>query len=92
MAAVLDAAASARDAVDGAAPTAGGGRRAPVVIGERRLRVEDARLLTGRGRYLADHDVPGLCHVAFVRSPVAHARIRAIETAARSASPAWWRW
>ena len=44
------------------------------MIGERRLRTEDARLLTGRGRYLADHDVPGLCHVAFVRSPVAHAR------------------
>ena len=51
------------------------------MIGERRLRAEDARLLTGRGRYLADHDVPGLCHVAFVRSPVAHARIRAISTA-----------
>jgi carbon-monoxide dehydrogenase large subunit len=52
------------------------------VIGERRLRTEDARLLTGRGRYLADHDVPGLCHLAFVRSPVAHAHVRGVETSA----------
>jgi carbon-monoxide dehydrogenase large subunit len=57
------------------------------VIGEARLRTEDARLLTGRGRYLADHDVPGLCHVAFVRSPMAHARMRGVSTAAARRLP-----
>jgi carbon-monoxide dehydrogenase large subunit len=57
------------------------------VIGERRLRTEDARLLTGRGRYLADHDVPGLCHVAFVRSPLAHATVRTIDTGAAQRLP-----
>jgi carbon-monoxide dehydrogenase large subunit len=57
------------------------------MIGERRLRVEDARLLTGRGRYLADHDVAGLCHVAIVRSPLAHAAIAGIDTSSASALP-----
>ncbi|MCU1375251.1 MAG: hypothetical protein JWO68_2537, partial [Actinomycetia bacterium] len=34
------------------------------MIGDRQLRSEDARFLTGRGDYLADHDVPGLGHIA----------------------------
>lgn len=54
------------------------------MIGERALRKEDGRLLSGRGRYLADHDVVDLHHVAILRSPVAHAVIRSIDiTAAR---------
>jgi aerobic carbon-monoxide dehydrogenase large subunit len=57
------------------------------VIGERRLRVEDERFLTGRGRYLDDQDVPGLCHLAILRSPVPHAVIRGIDTAAAAAVP-----
>ncbi len=57
------------------------------MIGSRTLRREDARFLTGRGRYLADHDVAGLGHVALWRSPVAHARIRTIDTAAARALP-----
>ncbi|MCU1427392.1 MAG: hypothetical protein JWL83_1392 [Actinomycetia bacterium] len=57
------------------------------MIGARTLRREDPRLLTGRGSYLADHDVPGLCHIALWRSPVAHARIRSIDTAAAAALP-----
>jgi carbon-monoxide dehydrogenase large subunit len=56
------------------------------VIGERTLRSEDTRLLTGRGRFLDDHDVPGLCHVALLRSPVAHARITSIDTSAALAA------
>ena len=48
-------------------------------VGTSLARREDARFLTGRGHYLADHDVPGLCHVAILRSTVAHARIRAID-------------
>src|SRR6478735_4461138 len=56
-------------------------------IGARRLRKEDARFLTGRGRYLTDHHVDGLHHIAFLRSPEAHAVIRGIDTAEASALP-----
>ena len=43
-------------------------------------RVEDAALLTGRGRYIDDLGVrPGTLHAAMLRSPHAHAIIRAID-------------
>jgi aerobic carbon-monoxide dehydrogenase large subunit len=45
-------------------------------------RLEDPPLLTGRGRSVDDIAVPGALHVAFVRSPHAHARIRRIDTGA----------
>src|SRR5216117_1100466 len=46
-------------------------------IGKPVRRVEDARLLTGRGRYIDDHPpVANVHHAAIVRSPHAHARIR----------------
>jgi carbon-monoxide dehydrogenase large subunit len=57
------------------------------MIGQRVLRSEDRRLLTGRGRYLADIDLPGQLHAALVRSPVAHARIRSIDSSAAAALP-----
>ena len=41
-------------------------------------RKEDHRFLTGRGLYVADVQLPGMLHVAFVRSRHAHARIRGI--------------
>ncbi len=44
-------------------------------------RREDARLVTGRGRYVADVALPGMLHVAVLRSPHAHARIVAIDAA-----------
>ncbi len=50
------------------------------VLGASVLRREDARFLTGRGRYTDDITIPGTTHAAFVRSPHAHARIRAIDT------------
>ena len=51
------------------------------------VRIEDIRFLTGRGRYLAD-DLPAGCLQAQVlRSPVAHGRIVALETAAARAMP-----
>jgi carbon-monoxide dehydrogenase large subunit len=57
------------------------------VIGARVPRVEDARLLAGRGRYVGDLAVPGALHVAFVRSPHAHARIVRVQVEdARSAA------
>src|SRR5947199_5549058 len=45
------------------------------LFGARVRRGEDARLVTGRGRYVADVALPGLLHIAVHRSPHAHARI-----------------
>lgn len=47
-------------------------------VGARLPRREDDRLMRGRGQYVGDIRLPGLQDVAFVRSPLAHARIRAI--------------
>ena len=49
-------------------------------------RLEDQRMLTGRGRYVSDWNLPGQAHAHFVRSDRAHARIASIETAAAAAS------
>src|SRR6202451_4526124 len=46
-----------------------------------------ARLTQGRGRYVSDVVLPRIAHVAFVRSPHAHARINTIETAAAKRAP-----
>jgi carbon-monoxide dehydrogenase large subunit len=48
-------------------------------IGQRVLRVEDGRVLTGRGRYIDDVPIRGVVHAVFVRSPMAHARIVAVD-------------
>jgi carbon-monoxide dehydrogenase large subunit len=56
-------------------------------IGAPIRRVEDRRFLLGRGRFVADIDVPDALHLVLVRSPHAHARISAIDTAAAAASP-----
>ncbi len=45
-------------------------------------RVEDARFLTGRGRYVADMAAPGALHAAVLRSPHAHAVVRGIDVSA----------
>ena len=45
-------------------------------------RSEDPRILTGRGRYIADVKLPGTLHAAFVRSPLAHARVLAVDVSA----------
>jgi aerobic carbon-monoxide dehydrogenase large subunit len=47
-------------------------------VGARLLRKEDDRLMRGRGQFVADIRIAGLQDVAFVRSPLAHARIRSI--------------
>lgn len=49
------------------------------VVGSSVERVEDARLLTGRGRFTDDVRLPGTLHAAFLRSIVPHARIRRID-------------
>ena len=51
-------------------------------IGRVVRRKEDARLLTGRGRYVSDLQLPRMQHVAFLRSPHGHARIRGIDIGA----------
>ena len=50
-------------------------------------RLEDARFLTGRGRYIEDIDIPGQAWMHVVRSPHAHAVIERIDTAAARALP-----
>src|SRR5256885_495772 len=46
-----------------------------------------ARLTEGRGQYVSDVVLPRMAHVAFVRSPHAHARIKSIDTAAAKKAP-----
>ncbi|MDP9827925.1 aerobic carbon-monoxide dehydrogenase large subunit [Kineosporia succinea] len=53
----------------------------------RMLRKEDPRFVRGRGRYCDDVQLPGMLHLAILRSPVAHARIVSIDTSAAEALP-----
>ena len=55
--------------------------------GGRVVRIEDPRLLTGRGTYVDDVTLPRMLHACFVRSPLARAAIRGIDTAAARAVP-----
>jgi aerobic carbon-monoxide dehydrogenase large subunit len=50
-------------------------------------RREDVRFLTGQGRYLDDTVPESALHAAFLRSPVAHARIAALDVAEATAAP-----
>ncbi|KUI37677.1 xanthine dehydrogenase [Mycobacterium sp. IS-1496] len=55
--------------------------------GTRVARVEDNRLLTGRGTFVDDIQRPGMLHACFVRSPFARARIHGIDASAALAMP-----
>ncbi|HEY7040728.1 MAG TPA: molybdopterin cofactor-binding domain-containing protein [Methylomirabilota bacterium] len=57
------------------------------LLGAQVKRKEDPRLITGTSQYVGDIAMPGLQHVAFVRSPHAHARVRAIKPAAALKRP-----
>jgi carbon-monoxide dehydrogenase large subunit len=59
----------------------------PKIIGARIKRIEDPRLLTGRGSYTDDRQTQGVLHVAFRRSDQSHARIRAIDCDAARVAP-----
>jgi aerobic carbon-monoxide dehydrogenase large subunit len=61
-------------------------RTKPQGIGARVLRKEDNRHLLGKGNFVADMSMPGLCEVAFLRSPVAHAKISNIKFPSQYAS------
>ncbi|MGH9920175.1 MAG: xanthine dehydrogenase family protein molybdopterin-binding subunit, partial [Nitrososphaerales archaeon] len=50
-------------------------------------RVEDPRLLTGRGRYVDDLKIEGQVYMGIVRSPFAHARIKSIDFSKLKSSP-----
>ncbi len=56
-------------------------------IGESIKRKDDARFLRGQGHFLDDFVLPRMAHMAILRSPHAHARIKSIDTAAASAKP-----
>jgi carbon-monoxide dehydrogenase large subunit len=49
-------------------------------VGESVTRVEDQRILTGRGRYVDDVRLPRMLHASFLRSSHAHARINRLDT------------
>src|SRR4029077_3809737 len=50
-------------------------------------RLEDERLITGRGRYASDIKLDGTLYIAFARSPMPHARIEAIDTSVAKTMP-----
>jgi carbon-monoxide dehydrogenase large subunit len=51
-------------------------------MGASRRRVEDNRFIRGKGQYVDDIVLPGMLHMEILRSPVAHARIKSIDTSA----------
>lgn len=80
--------------MDEASSNSSGARNASVTVDKAAFpatsggRIEDRRLLTGRGRYIDDLPVPrGTVHAAILRSPHGHARISAIDASAALALP-----
>ncbi len=65
--------------IDSAAPT--------LEMGKARLRKEDARLITGRTRWTDNITLPGMLHVAILRSPFAHATITGIDVTDATSRP-----
>src|SRR5262245_49237624 len=55
------------------------------LIGAPIRRVEDPPLITGKGCYTEDIQLPGMLHMAFLRSPYAHAKIISIHVSAAKA-------
>src|SRR5919197_5999196 len=56
-------------------------------LGRRVKRKEDARFIVGRGNYIEDVKLPGMLHMAILRSPFAHAKINSIDTSQATALP-----
>ena len=57
------------------------------ILGNAVLRLEDPTLLTGEGKYVDDIVVPGMLHVSFVRSTVAHANVASVDVSGAAAMP-----
>jgi carbon-monoxide dehydrogenase large subunit len=64
-----------------------GGEPGAAAIGRPVERVEDLRLLRGRGQFADDLHMPGMLHAVFLRGSVAHARVRGIDTGAARRMP-----
>jgi carbon-monoxide dehydrogenase large subunit len=60
---------------------------APLEIGRARLRKEDERLITGQTNWTDNIRLPGMLHIAFLRSPYAHARITSVDVSAARSEP-----
>ncbi|MFP5320020.1 MAG: aerobic carbon-monoxide dehydrogenase large subunit [Acidimicrobiia bacterium] len=56
-------------------------------LGKSVKRKEDDRFIEGRGNYIEDIKLPGMLHMALLRSPYAHARINSIDASAAQALP-----
>lgn len=59
----------------------------PSYIGARAARIEDDRLLAGKGRFAADVRLPGMLEAAFCRSPLPHALIGRVDPAEAAGAP-----
>lgn len=57
------------------------------ILGTNVLRTEDPKFLTSGGMYVQDHLLDDMVHIAYVRSPMGHARIANIDTTAAAAAP-----
>src|SRR5580692_5025313 len=60
---------------------------APAEFGRARLRKEDERLITGQTNWTDNIQLPGMLHIAFLRSPFAHARITSVDVSAARNEP-----
>ena len=56
-------------------------------LGKARLRKEDERLITGQTNWTDNITLPGMLHIAFLRSPFAHARITSVDVSAARNEP-----
>jgi aerobic carbon-monoxide dehydrogenase large subunit len=56
-------------------------------IGKARTRKEDPRLVTGQTNWTDNIQLPGMVYVAYLRSPMAHARIRSVDVSAARGAP-----
>src|SRR5579859_6857818 len=56
-------------------------------VGQRVLRSEDRRMITGHGQYVDDQQKPGMVHATFVRSTVARGRITNLDVSAARQAP-----
>ncbi len=56
-------------------------------VGRARLRKEDQRLVTGRSRWTDNMNLPGMVHLAILRSPYAHAKITRVDLSAARSQP-----
>lgn len=69
------------------ATAVGDGAGAGAILGTRLVRREDPALLSGEARFVDDLDVPGALHLAVLRSPHAHARLRRVDVSDARSRP-----